>query len=386
MEDFLKNQSLVGEICYNEQNIKKGSMYMTIYNFSAGPGVLPDPVLKKAQEELPDYKNSGMSVMELSHRSSLFEEIIAEAEQLLRQLMHIPDNYKVLFLQGGASLQFSAVPLNLAQGRKALYVNTGSWAQKAIAAAQKLSKVEVEVVATSQLSHFTEIPLLGRIDPAAAYLHITTNETIGGVTYNQLPDTGDVPLVADMSSNILANDYQVADFGLIYAGAQKNMGPAGLTVVIVREDLLAEHALEIPMLDYHLQAKNRSLYNTPPTYSIYMAKLVFEWLRDLGGVKEMVKQDRQKAALLYDAIDASTLFTNPVKKTDRSLMNLPFVSGNDDLDKKFIAQAQEAGFENLKGHRSVGGMRASLYNAFPLAGVQALVDFIQQFEEENGGK
>ncbi|HLQ40082.1 MAG TPA: 3-phosphoserine/phosphohydroxythreonine transaminase [Tetragenococcus sp.] len=359
---------------------------MTIYNFSAGPGVLPEPVLKKAQAELLDYQGSGMSVMELSHRSSWFEEIIQAAEDLLRELMAIPADYKVLFLQGGASLQFSAVPLNLAQGKKVQYVNTGSWAKKAIAAAQKLKNVDVKVIATSEANHFTEIPAVNSVDSDAAYLHITTNETIGGVSYTQLPDSGQVPLIADMSSNILANDYRVEDFGLIYAGSQKNIGPAGLTVVIVRQDLLAQADLDIPMLDYRLQAGKHSMYNTPPTFSIYMAKLVFEWLKDLGGVKEILRYDQKKAALLYDAIDASRLFNNPVKKADRSLMNIPFVTGDEALDKEFIAQAQKAGFENLKGHRSVGGMRASLYNAFPLAGVEALVDFMRDFEEKNGGK
>lgn len=361
---------------------------MTIYNFSAGPAVLPEPVLKKAQEELLDYKGSGMSVMELSHRSSLFEDIIADAEKLLRKLMNIPENYHVLFLQGGASLQFSALPLNLAQDKKALYVNTGSWAKKAIAAAQAIDNIYTKVIASSEDRNFTYIPQVSKeqIDQDAAYLHITTNETIGGISYQTLPDTGNVPLVADMSSNILTNEYQVKDFGVIYAGAQKNIGPAGLTVVIIREDLLNEQALFAPMLDYRLQAQSHSMYNTPPTFSIYMAKLVFEWLQDLGGVSQILKYNQQKAGLLYETIDRSDLFQNPVNKEDRSLTNIPFLTDSDTLNQEFIQLAQQQGFENLKGHRSVGGMRASLYNAFPFEGVQALVDFMQEFEKAHGGE
>lgn len=360
---------------------------MTIYNFSAGPAVLPKSVLEIAQSEMPDYKGSGMSVMELSHRSSLFEAIIQDAEQLLRELMEIPENYKVLFLQGGASLQFSMIPLNLAQEKKALYINTGSWSKKAISAAKALEKVDVEVIASSEDQHFTSIPELPEIvDQQAAYVHITTNNTIEGTAYGKIPSFGEVPVVADMSSNILANDYKVADFGMIYAGAQKNIGPAGLTVVIIREDLLNQAATFAPMLDYTLQSKNNSLYNTPPTYAIYMAKLVFEWVKEQGGVAGITAKDREKAQLLYDAIDQSNLFKSPVAKTSRSLTNIPFVTGDEALDKAFNQAALAAGFENLKGHRSVGGMRASLYNAFPLEGVQALIAFIEKFEQENGGK
>jgi phosphoserine aminotransferase len=355
---------------------------MTVYNFSAGPAVLPRPVLERAQSELLDYRGSGMSVMELSHRSSLFEEIIQDAEALLRELMAIPDNYRVLFLQGGASLQFSMVPLNLAKNKKALYINTGSWSKKAIQAAQALTTVEV--VASSEDQNFTYIPeiTVDNIDQTAAYLHITTNNTIEGTAFQTIPDAGKVPIVADMSSNILANDYRVEDFGMIYAGAQKNIGPAGLTVVIIREDLLNDEAIFAPMLDYRLQADNGSLYNTPPTYSIYIAKLVFEWLKELGGVTAITAQDRQKAALLYQAIEASNLYSSPVDKKSRSLTNIPFVTGDKELDRRFNEAAQKAGFENLKGHRSVGGMRASLYNAFPIEGVQALVDFMKSFEAE----
>lgn len=361
---------------------------MTIYNFSAGPAILPEPVLKKAQEELLDYKGSGMSVMELSHRSSLFEEIIGNAEKLLRELMEIPENYHVLFLQGGASLQFSALPLNLAQNKKALYVNTGSWAKKAIAAAQSIENVDTKVIASSEDKNFTYIPQISKeqIDQEAAYLHITTNETIGGISYQKLPDTGEVPLVADMSSNILTNNYKVSDFGVIYAGAQKNIGPAGLTVVIIREDLLNEQALFAPMLDYRVQVKSHSMYNTPPTFSIYMAKLVFEWLQELGGIPQILNYNQQKAGLLYEAIDRSDLFQSPVNKEDRSLTNIPFLTSSDELNQEFIQTAQQQGFENLKGHRSVGGMRASLYNAFPLTGVKALVDFMEEFEKAHGGE
>lgn len=359
---------------------------MTIYNFSAGPAVLPKAVLETAQCEMLNYRNSKMSVMELSHRSSLYDEIIKQAEVLLRELMTIPANYHVLFLQGGASLQFSMVPLNLAIGKKVHYVNTGSWAEKAIEAARLIDGIEVDVVASSEDKGFTYVPKVTRdmIDPKAAYVHITTNETIGGVSFHNLPDTGEVPLVADMSSNILANDYSVADFGLIYAGAQKNIGPAGLTIVIIRDDLLNDAPVFSPMLDYRVQAENRSLYNTPPTYSIYLAKLVFEWLKELGGVEGVQQLNRRKADLLYKAIEESSLFTNPVDPKDRSLMNIPFMTKDPELDKKFITAAEMVGYLNLKGHRSVGGMRASVYNAFPLEGVEALVDFIKQFEKQNG--
>lgn len=361
---------------------------MTVYNFSAGPAVLPKVVLEKAQKELVNYQGSEMSVMEMSHRSSLFDKIMKDAEQLLRELMEIPENYKVLFLQGGASLQFSMIPLNLAVGKKALYVNTGAWAKKAISAAKAIEGVEVEVIASSEDQQFTYIPEITKemIDQEAAYLHITTNETIGGITYQSIPDAGDVPIVADMSSNILANNYRVEDFGLIYAGAQKNIGPSGLTVVIIREDLLNTEPIFSPILDFAVQAKNNSLYNTPPTYGIYIAKLVFEWLKELGGVPEILKLDQEKAQLLYDTIDSSSLFISPVAEKDRSITNIPFMTENEDLDKKFNQEALAQGFQNLKGHRSVGGMRASLYNAFPKEGVEALVAFMKKFEEENGAK
>lgn len=359
---------------------------MTVYNFSAGPAILPKKVLNIAQKEFLNYRGCEMSVMELSHRSSLYDDIIKEAEILLRDLMGIPQNYRVLFLQGGASLQFSMLPLNLAVGKKALFINTGSWAEKAISAAKQVSGVEVEVIASSEDKNYTYIPLVSKdmIDQRAAYLHITTNETIGGIAYKHLPDTGEVPLVADMSSNILANDYRVEDFGVIYAGAQKNIGAAGLTIVIIREDLLNKQPVFAPMLDYRVHADNHSLYNTPPTYSIYIAKLVFEWIRELGGQDEMFHQAQVKANLLYNQIDCSSLFTSPISKKDRSLTNIPFQTGDKALDKLFIEQAEVAGFKNLKGHRSVGGMRASVYNAFPFEGVQALVEFMNDFEQEHG--
>ncbi|WP_171332875.1 3-phosphoserine/phosphohydroxythreonine transaminase [Enterococcus cecorum] len=361
---------------------------MSVFNFSAGPAVLPKEVLQKAQSEFLNYEQSGMSVMEMSHRSKLYDAIIKDCEQHLRDLMNIPDNYHVLFLQGGASLQFSMIPLNLAQGKKALYVNTGAWAKKAIQAAKQVPGVEVEVIASSEDQNFAYVPevSIDQVDQNAAYVHITTNETIGGVTYDKLPDCGKVPIVADMSSNILANDFKVEDFGVIYAGAQKNLGPSGVTLVIIRDDLLNKEPIFAPMLDFALQAKNRSLYNTPPTYAIYIMKLVLEWVKGQGGVPAMIQQDQAKAKLLYDTIDQSKLFSNPVAKKNRSITNIPFVTGDEALDQLFNEQALAQGFQNLKGHRSVGGMRASLYNAFPYEGVEALVTFMKAFEAENGGE
>lgn len=359
---------------------------MTIYNFSAGPAILPQEVLQKAQASLLNYEDSGMSIMELSHRSSLFLDVINQAEQLLRDLMKIPENYRVLFMQGGASLQFSMIPLNFAQNKKALYVNTGAWAKKAIQAAKMVPTVEVDVIATGEATNFTAIPEIPEtaFDQEAAYVHLTTNETIGGIAFQTIPDTKGIPLIADMSSNILSNDYQVEDFAMIYAGAQKNIGPAGLTVVIIREDFLNTTPAFAPMLDYAVQAKNESMYNTPPTFAIYMAGLVFEWLQENGGVPAILKKNQEKSNLLYDALAKSNLFSSPVDPASRSLTNIPFVTGDDAIDKAFIQEATAAGFENLKGHRSVGGMRASLYNAFPLEGVQALVEFMHTFEQKQG--
>lgn len=362
---------------------------MTIYNFSAGPAVLPQEVLKKAQAEFLDYDGSGMSVMELSHRSAEFDAIIKGAEQTLRDLMAIPDNYKVLFLQGGASTQFSMMPLNMALGKKAYYLVAGSWGKKAYTEAVKLSKIlafEPILLASSEESNFDHIPAFdsSAIDPEAAYVHLTTNNTIEGTAVYDLPETNGVPIVADMSSNILAAEYRVEDFAMIYAGAQKNIGPAGVTIVIIREDFLNDTPALSSMLDYRIQADNGSLYNTPPTFGIYMAKLVFEWVKGLGGVGAMAELNRKKSGLLYDFIDRSGFYSNPVKHAkDRSVANIPFVTPSKELDAKFNKEADAAGFKNIKGHRSVGGMRASLYNAFPLEGVEALLDFMAKFEAEN---
>lgn len=356
-----------------------------VYNFSAGPSMLPIQVLEKAQKELVNYNNSGMSVMELSHRSGWFTDIITEAEQLLRDLMGIPENYKVLFLQGGASQQFAAIPMNLfGENKKADFVNTGSWSKKAIKEAEKYG--DIRVIASSDDKNFTYIPAVNKemIDPEAAYVHITTNNTIEGTAFHEIPDTGNVPLVADMSSNILSEEIDVTKFGLIYAGAQKNIGPAGLTVVIIREDLIGNAPDNCPtMLNYQTHSESGSLYNTPPTFAIYMAKLVFEWIKELGGLKEMEKINRQKADILYRYIEESTMFSSPVEKGSRSIMNIPFVTPSKELDALFVKEAKEVGLETLKGHRSVGGMRASIYNAMPVEGVQALVDFMKKFEQKH---
>ena len=356
-----------------------------IYNFSAGPSMLPEPVLKKAAEEMLDYGGSGQSVMEMSHRSPEYQAIIEAAEASLRELMNIPANYKVLFLQGGASSQFAMVPLNLfGIAAKADFVNTGTWSKKAIAQAKQYG--EARVVATSEDKKFSYIPKTDKsiFDPTAAYAHITTNNTIEGTRYRQLPDTGSVPIVADASSNILSETFEVQKFGIIYAGAQKNIAPAGLTIVIIREDLIGKALPITPfMFNYKTHADEKSLYNTPPCYCIYIAKLVFEWLKNLGGVGAMQKINEQKAAALYEFLDNSTMFKGTAEKSSRSLMNIPFTSPSEERDKKFIKEATAAGFVNLKGHRSVGGMRASIYNAMPLEGVTALVTFMKNFETAN---
>ena len=356
-----------------------------VYNFSAGPAAIPLVVLEKAQKELVDFRGKGLSVMEMSHRSPEYLEIFNKAMSDLRKLMQIPDEYAVLFLQGGASSQFSMVPLNLfSQNRTADYVNTGMWSKKAIVEARRFGKVNV--VASSEDKMFSYIPSLTpeMFDPGADYVHITTNNTIYGTRYARLPDTGGVPLVTDMSSNILGEVYDVRKFGLIYAGAQKNIGPAGLTVVMARKDLLGR-ALDITpvMFNYAVQAENDSMYNTPPCYAIYMAGLVFEWLIEWGGVAEMEKLNRAKADLLYDFLDNSTMFRSTVESEFRSLMNVPFVTGSDELDARFIKEAAAHGLKTLKGHRTVGGMRASIYNAMPYEGVKALVDFMAKFERDN---
>ena len=353
-----------------------------VYNFSAGPAALPLEVLEKAQKEMIVCGNAGMSVMEMSHRSKAYEAIIEGAEAGLRKLMNIPDNYRVLFLQGGASTQFSMVPLNLFRNGKADFVKTGQWAKKAIEEAARYG--EANVVASSEDTTFNRIP---ELDPAtfsedADYFHITINNTIYGTRFTFLPDTGRVPLVTDMSSSILSEPYDVSRFGLIYAGAQKNMGPAGLCVVIVREDLIGHAMTGTPvMMDYKIHAENGSMYNTPPTYSIYIAKLIFEWLETMGGIVGIEALNKEKAGMLYDYLDNSAMFRGTVVREDRSLMNVPFVTGNGELDALFIKKATSAGFVNLKGHRSVGGMRASIYNAMPIEGVKALVSFMKDFEK-----
>ncbi len=364
---------------------------MTIYNFSAGPAVLPKEVLQQAQAELPDWHGSGMSVMEMSHRGKEYMSIQAQAEADLRELMGIPANYKVLFLQGGASQQFAMIPMNLLRGKaSADYVHTGEWSKKAIGEAKKFGGVNV--VATGADRNFSYIPAFEtwKRDPDAAYLHFTPNETIGGVEFNWLPPIdntrGDVPLVADMSSNILSRPVDVSKYGLIYAGAQKNVGPAGLTIVIVRDDLIGQVLPGTPtMLDYKTHADNESMYNTPPTYGIYIAGLVFQWLKKNGGIAAMEKTNIAKAKLLYATIDASSGFYNcPVALSDRSRMNIPFTLKDASLDGEFLKQADARGLLQLKGHRSVGGMRASIYNAMPLAGVQTLVDYMKEFAGKNG--
>jgi phosphoserine aminotransferase len=364
---------------------------MTIYNFSAGPAVLPKEVLQQAQAELLDWHGSGMSVMEMSHRGKEYMGIQAQAEADLRELMGIPANYKVLFLQGGASQQFAMIPLNLLRGKlSADYVNTGEWSKKAISEAKKFSYVNV--VANNADKNASYIPAFDtwKLDKDAAYVHYTPNETIGGVEFNWVPQIdnmpGSVPLVADMSSSILSRPVDVSKFGLIYAGAQKNIGPAGLTIVIVREDLVGHAPSGLPtMLDYKTHADNDSMYNTPPTYGIYIAGLVFKMLKRKGGIAQMERTNIAKARLLYAAIDASNGFYNcPVATSDRSRMNVPFTLKDANLDGDFVKQADALGLLQLKGHRSVGGMRASIYNAMPLEGVQALVNFMNEFAKQHG--
>lgn len=355
-----------------------------VYNFSAGPSMLPEAVLKKAAAEMLNYEDSGMSVMEMSHRSPVYEKIIAEAENLFRKVMEIPDNYKVLFLQGGASTQFAAVPLNLMTSGKADYVLSGQFSTKAYQEAQKYG--DAYAAASSKDINFSAVPKVGKEDfrKDADYVHICLNNTIYGTKFSYIPDTGDIPLVADLSSCILSEPVDVSKFGVIYAGAQKNMAPAGLTVVIVREDLLGKARKETPtMLDYKVMADNGSMYNTPPCYCIYMAKLVYEWILALGGLTAMKARNEKKAALLYDYLDGQNYYQAPVAKDSRSMMNVTFVTGDAELDKKFCAEAAKVGLVNLKGHRSVGGMRASIYNAMPYEGVEKLVAFMAEFAKNN---
>ncbi len=346
--------------------------------------MLPLPVLEKAASELVNYGDAGMSVMEMSHRSPVYENIIKKVEADFRKVMNIPDNYKVLFLQGGASTQFAAIPLNLMKTGKADYICSGQFSTKAYKEAQKYG--DAKAVASSKEDNFTYIPETTRdtFRPDADYVHICYNNTIYGTKFNYIPDTGDIPLVADMSSCIMSEPVDVTKFGVIYAGAQKNMAPAGLTVVIVREDLLGNARPETPsMLDWQLMAENDSMYNTPPCYAIYVAGLVYEWILELGGLDKMKEMNEKKANLLYDYLDSQDYYIAPVKKECRSMMNVTFVTGNEELDKKFPKEAEKAGLMNLKGHRSVGGMRASIYNAMPYEGVEKLVEFMKKFAAEN---
>ena len=356
-----------------------------VYNFSAGPSMLPEAVLKRAAAEMLCYEDSGMSVMEMSHRSPVYEKIIADAEALLRKLMNIPDNYKVLFLQGGASTQFAAVAYNLLNGsKKADYILSGQFSTKAYKEAQKYG--DVRAAASSKEANFTYVPKTDKTSfrEDADYVHICFNNTIYGTKFPYIPDTGDIPLVADMSSCIISEPIDVSKFGLIYAGAQKNMAPAGLTLVIVREDLLGKAREDTPaMFDYKLMADNDSMYNTPPCYCIYIAKLVYEWILSLGGLEAMKERNEKKAKLLYDYLDSQDYYIAPVEKESRSMMNVTFVTGDAELDKKFASEASAAGLKNLKGHRSVGGMRASIYNAMPYEGVEALVAFMKEFAKNN---
>lgn len=356
-----------------------------VYNFSAGPSMLPEEVLKKAAGEMLDYEGTGQSVAEMSHRSKEYDAIIKGAESLLRELMNIPENYKVLFLQGGASTQFAAIPLNFMNGSgKADFVITGQWAKKAYQEAQKYG--DCKAVASSADKTFTYIPKTKKEDfrQDADYAYICMNNTIYGTVFKEIPDTGDVPLIADISSCFLSEPLDVSKFAMVYGGAQKNVAPAGLTIAIIREDLLGKARDYCPtMLDYKIHADNDSLYNTPPCYTIYMCKLVLEWIKSLGGLEVMAERNRKKAKILYDFLDNSKMFRGTVVPEDRSLMNVPFVTDSEELNAKFIKEAKEAGFINLKGHRTVGGMRASIYNAMPIEGVEKLVEFMTKFEKEN---
>ena len=354
-----------------------------VYNFSAGPSMLPEEVLKKAAAEMLDYEGSGQSVMEMSHRSKVYQSIIDAAEANVRELMGVPDNYKVLFLQGGASSQFAMVPLNLMnKNKKADYVITGQWAKKAYKEGARYG--DAHVVASSEDKTFSYIPKLDKstFTPDADYFHICMNNTIYGTKWHTLPETGDVPLVADISSCLMSEPIDVTKFGVLYAGAQKNLAPAGVTLVIIREDLIGNAQDITPtMFNYQTHADNSSMFNTPPCYTIYIAKLVMDWIKSLGGLEAMKERNEKKAALLYDYLDNNSLFKGTVVPEDRSLMNAPFITGDKDLDAEFVAESTKAGFVNLKGHRTVGGMRASIYNAMPYEGVQKLVDFMAEFEK-----
>lgn len=357
-----------------------------VFNFSAGPATLPESVLRQAADEMLDWHGSGMSVMEMSHRGKEFIAIHAEAEKLLRELLEVPANYRVLFMQGGAIGENAIVPMNLLRGRSgADYIDTGEWSKKSIKEAKKYCKVNV--AASGEEGGYTSVPRqeTWKLDRDAAYVHVCSNETIGGVEYNWTPDTGDVPLVADMSSNFMSRPVDVSRYGLIYAGAQKNVGPAGVTIVVVRDDLIG-HALPITpsAFNYKIQAENDSMFNTPPTYAIYIAGLMFNWIKAQGGLTAMETHNRKKAAVLYDYLETTSFFYNPVARDDRSLMNVPFKLRDESLDEAFLKGAQARGMVQLKGHRSVGGMRASIYNAMPIAGVSALVAYMKEFEASHG--
>lgn len=357
-----------------------------VYNFSAGPAMLPLTVLEQARDELLDWHDSGMSVMEMSHRGKEYMSIAEKATSLLREIMSVPDTHEILFLQGGASSQFAMVPMNLLRGKnKADYINTGAWSKKAIAEAKRYC--DVNVAASSESSNFSTVPEQTELNlqADAAYVHYTPNETIGGVEFSYIPESGDVPLVADMSSTILSRPVDVSRFGVIYAGAQKNIGPAGLTVVIVRKDLIGQTIDGTPsMFDYQVHAESGSMNNTPPTYAWYLAGLVFQWIKDQGGLGKVAEINQRKSAKLYDAIDRSDFYSNPVEVKSRSWMNVPFTLANAELDSVFLEEAKKENLVTLKGHRSVGGMRASIYNAMPEAGVDALVMFMNEFEKRNG--
>ena len=356
-----------------------------VYNFSAGPAVLPEEVLQESADEMLDYRGTGMSVMEMSHRSKAYDTIIKEAEADLRELMNIPDNYKVLFLQGGASQQFAMIPMNLMKNRVADYIVTGQWAKKAYQEASLYGKANK--IASSEDKTFSYIPDCSDlpISEDADYVYICENNTIYGTKFKTLPNTKGKPLVADVSSCFLSEPVDVTKYGVIYGGVQKNIGPAGVVIVIIREDLITEDVLPgtPTMLRYKIHADADSLYNTPPAYGIYICGKVFKWLKKMGGLEAMKERNEKKAKILYDYLDESKLFKGTVRKEDRSLMNVPFITGNEELDAKFVKEAKEAGFENLKGHRTVGGMRASIYNAMPIEGVEKLVEFMKKFEAEN---
>ena len=355
-----------------------------IYNFSAGPSMMPLPVLEKAAAEMTNYGGSGMSVMEMSHRSKYYDDIINGAQDVLRRVYNIPDNYRILFMQGGATMQFSAVPLNLMVTGKADSAITGNFARNAYKEAKKFG--DIHIAATSEADNFTWVPTPDQLDirPDADYFYICANNTIFGTEWHYDPNAGDVPVVADMSSNILSKPVDISKYGIIYAGAQKNMGPAGMAVVIIREDLMGHYRENMPvLLDYQLMADKNSMYNTPPTYSIYMMKLVTEWVEQMGGLEAMAKNADLRSSMLYDYLDSTDFYKGAAQKASRSRMNVTFRTGNDELDKKFIQESIDAGMTNLKGHRLVGGMRASIYNAMPIEGVEYLIDFMKKFENNN---